>query len=76
MPQPQVLEGTWEEIAQYARKFTTAQRFRIIPLSSANQKTALNKPGEMIRKGMFPQLRDLTEADFKAAEWHGEEDEF
>jgi len=30
----------------------------------------------MIRKGMFPQLGDLTEEDCKSAEWHGEDVEF
>ena len=27
--------------------------------------------GSGLRRGMFPQLRGLTEEDFKAAEWHG-----
>ncbi len=29
------------------------------------------KKGKMIRKGMFPGLKRLTEEDFKAAEWRG-----
>jgi hypothetical protein len=29
----------------------------------------------MITKGMFPQLRDLTLEDFKAAEFHGDPDD-
>ncbi len=33
------------------------------------------KKGQMIRQGMFPQLRDLTEEDFKAAEFHGDPDD-
>lgn len=28
--------------------------------------------GQMIRKGMFPQLLALTDEDFKAAEFHGD----
>jgi hypothetical protein len=31
--------------------------------------------GQMIYRGMFPQLRETTEEDFKIAEWHGDEDE-
>jgi hypothetical protein len=76
MAQPQVIEGTWEEIAEHAHEFQGGQRFRLVPLPSASEKPILNKPGEMIRKGMFPQLRDLTEEDFKAAEWRGEDTNF
>ena len=31
--------------------------------------------GEMLRLGMFPQLRELTDEDFKAAEFHGDPDD-
>lgn len=30
--------------------------------------------GQMIRRGMFPELLAITEEDFKAAEYHPEED--
>ncbi len=76
MAQPPVIEGTWQEIAKHAKEFQHGQRFRLVPLPPVEESPALNKPGEMIRKGMFPQLRDLTEEDFKAAEWHGENMEF
>lgn len=33
------------------------------------------KQGQMIRKGMFPQLLALTDEDFKAAEFHGDPDD-
>ena len=33
------------------------------------------KKGQMLRAGMFPQLRDLTDEDFKAAEFHGDPDD-
>jgi hypothetical protein len=29
-------------------------------------------PGRMMTLGMFPELKGITEEDFKAAEWHGE----
>ena len=31
--------------------------------------------GEMIRRGMFPELQALTEEDFKGAEFHGDPDD-
>lgn len=33
------------------------------------------KQGQMIRRGMFPQLLALTDEDFKAAEFHGDPDD-
>ncbi|HZT43250.1 MAG TPA: hypothetical protein VFA07_13860 [Chthonomonadaceae bacterium] len=72
----QVIEGTWEEIAQHAREFNGKQRFRLIPLPSTDKQIQADQHGRMIRKGIFPQLRDLTEEDFKSAEWHGEDIEF
>lgn len=73
MAQSRVIEGTWDEIAEHAHEFQHGQRFRLVPLPVADEKPALNKPGETIHKGMFPQLRNLTEESFKVAEWHGEE---
>jgi hypothetical protein len=31
--------------------------------------------GQMIYHGMFPQLREITDEDFKLAEWRPDEDE-
>lgn len=31
--------------------------------------------GQMIRRGMFPELLALTDEDFKAAEFHGDPDD-
>lgn len=36
---------------------------------------AAPKKGEMMRLGMFPQLCELTDEDFKAAEFHGDPDD-
>lgn len=68
--QLQSLEGTREELEQYLKLAPRQQRFRIVPLPE-NADVA----GGMIRKGMFPQLRDLSEEDFHCAEWRGEETE-
>ena len=69
----QVVEGTWEEIAKHACEVDVGQRFRLIPLEGALTEGAEPKKGKMITFGMFPQLKDLTEEDFKRAEWHGED---
>ena len=41
----------------------------------ANGGPAAPQKGEMMRLGMFPQLSVLTDEDFKAAEFHGDDDD-
>ena len=67
----QMLEGTGEEL-QIHLKQHPHEHFRLIFLS----KVSLPKEppqSKGLRRGMFPQLRGLTEEDFKSAEWHGED---
>jgi hypothetical protein len=59
-----VFEGTWSEVAKEAETLSGDTRVRL--------EVVERKPGQMIRKGMFPQLRDITEEEFRAAEWHGD----
>lgn len=44
-------------------------------LPNGNGAPAAPQKGEMLRLGMFPQLRELTDEDFKAAEFHGDPDD-
>jgi len=73
MVQQRVFEGTGSELQEHLQQHPD-ERFRLILLSiddgSANQ-----SKGSGLRRGMFPQLRGLTEKDFKIAEWHGEDSE-
>jgi hypothetical protein len=66
-------EGTPEELVPYLAKHPN-QRFRLIPLEPEKEKP--RPKGRMIYEGMFPELRDLSEEDFKCAEWHGKEEEY
>jgi hypothetical protein len=70
-----VFEGTWEEMLQRSNELA-GQKVRVTVLtegeSAETPPTQDRKVGKPITFGMFPQLRDLTEEDFKCAEWHGE----
>ena len=71
--QPAYEEGTSEELVPYLVRHPK-QRFRLVPLLSEEKE--LSTKGQRIYRGMFPELKDLPEELFKAAEWHGEKDEF
>lgn len=79
MPE-QVLEGTWEEIALFGERLS-GRRVRLtileeeLPTSNGSESgaTGTAAQGAMIRRGMFPELRGLTDDDFQSAEWRGEE---
>jgi hypothetical protein len=70
-----VLEGTWEEVLQHSEELA-GQKVRVMVLTEAEAadtpSSRKKKTGKPITFGMFPQLRDITEEDFKIAEWHGE----
>ena len=74
-----VMEGTWEEITHYARNLAADQKVRLIVLTeqanSEDPAGAGSRGGAMISRGMFPQLQALTDADFRAAEFHGDPDD-
>jgi len=67
----QILEGTWDQVSKKAAQLKGDTRVRLEVIEPEKAK------GQMIRKGMFPGLKAITEEDFKAAEWRGPaEDEF
>ena len=66
----EVIEGTWEELSRQAEKFGS-HRLRVVILPDEAHLPA----SSMITKGIFPQLADITEDDFKRAEFHGDEDD-
>ena len=73
MVQRQTYEGTGAELQEHLKQHPD-ERFRLILLPS-NGDSATPIKGAGLRRGMFPQLKGLTEADFAIAEWHGEESE-
>jgi hypothetical protein len=71
MAWPHAFEGTGEELQEYLKQHPH-DRFRLI-LLPANSDRSEHTMGTGLRRGMFPQLRGLTEEDFKAAEWRSED---
>jgi hypothetical protein len=70
MVQLQILEGTGEELQKHLKQHPN-ERFRLILLAKGVPVQHQSQPMGL-RRGMFPELRGLTEEDFKAAEWHDE----
>lgn len=68
----QVLEGTWEELARHAPELR-GKRLRLVVLDEPAE--TVDAP-EYLTFGMFPVERDLTDEDFKSAEFHGDPDDF
>ena len=66
MTQAQIIEGTGEELQQHLKQ-QPKNRFRLI-LLPANTEHTEPVQGTGLHRGMFPQLRGLTEEDFKVAE--------
>lgn len=63
-----VFEGTWAEVAKKASHLQGTEKVRLEVLST-------DASGQMIKKGMLTASRDITDEDFKAAEWHSVEEE-
>jgi hypothetical protein len=61
-----IIEGTWSEVAKQMAALKGDARVRLEIVET--------KPGKMMKKGMFPQLKGLAEQDFKSAEWRGSSD--
>ena len=59
----EIIEGTWKEVVKRAASISLDAHVRLEVLGGQG--------GKMITKGMFPQLKALTDEDFKSAEWHG-----
>jgi hypothetical protein len=68
--QNQVILGDWEEVSRLYASELEGRRVEIRVLNEVPSK----KPPKYIFEGMYPQLKAITEADFKAAEWHGPTD--
>jgi hypothetical protein len=78
MPEHQVIEGTWEEIARYAGKYVASgKRMKlIVPLDEAQTDAhPLTPPVGHAYFGMFKDAVQTTEEDFKDAEFHGDPDD-
>lgn len=57
-----ILEGTWTEVSKEAQKLNGNEHVRLEVIEQP-------KDGKPIQLGMFKELGELTEEDFKAAEW-------
>lgn len=57
-----ILEGTWSEVSKEAEKLNGNERVRLEVIEPGAN-------GKMLQLGMFKELGDITEEDFKAAEW-------
>jgi hypothetical protein len=68
---PQVLEVTWEEIVRQAERLA-GKRVRLTILEDVDPPPRSGVPGTpqpgMIRFGMFPQLAQLTDEDFRSVD--------
>jgi hypothetical protein len=74
MTQPQALQGTSEELAAHLQRLKGRKNLLLIIPVEESSEVHSAKTGRILEFGMFPQLRGLTEEDFKSAEWHEEEE--
>ena len=70
----QIYEGTLDQLVKQLRQLPNTQKYKITVVPEETE--ASQGPSKIITFGMFPQLQSLTEADFKTAEWRGEDTEF
>lgn len=73
-----IFEGTWGEVAPKFQALTLAddQQVRIVVEDNGHDSSRPEvQQGQMIWRGMFPQLLGLTDEDFAAAEFHGDPDD-
>ena len=66
MTQPRIYEGTPDQLVKQLSKLPSTRKYKIIV--TADEPITINA-SSMITFGMFPQLRSLTEEDFRSAEW-------
>jgi hypothetical protein len=69
MAQPMILEGSWEEVLSHHSELE-GKRVKLIVLPESSP--GAHHESKKLQFGMFPQLKDLTEDDFKIAEWRGD----
>ncbi len=65
----QVYEGTPEQLVKQLSKLPSHRKYKVTVTPAEPE----HPQGTGLRRGMFPQLRGLTEEDFKAVEWRGED---
>lgn len=68
----QILEGTWEELARHAPELL-GKRLRLTVLDDPADNVGPRR--QYLTFGMFPQDRDLSEEEFRLAEFHGDADD-
>jgi hypothetical protein len=75
--QSQVLEGTWEEVREqfHGLKFSGRVRVVVSEQASAERQPAPATAPAYMYFGMFQGEKDVTEEDYKAAEFHGDPDD-
>ena len=69
MPQTQVYEGTPDELVKHLSKLPQACKYIV----TVTTRDAQQSRGLGLRRGMFPQLKGLSDEDFKAAEWRDDD---
>jgi hypothetical protein len=65
----QVYEGTPDQLVKQLSKLPQTRKYKVTVTSEDSEQPQ----GTGLRRGMFPQLRGLSDEDFKAAEWQGED---
>lgn len=59
--QHQVIEGTWEEVSKAAARLDAGAHVRL--------EVVARVAGKPLKRGMFPSVLALSEADFEGAGW-------
>jgi hypothetical protein len=77
MAQQQVIEGTWDEVQEqlHGLKFSGRVRVVVSEEPGAGEVVAPPHHGSYMYFGMFKSEGDITDEDFKAAEFHGDPDD-
>jgi hypothetical protein len=70
MAQAQTYMGTPAQLAKQISKLPASGKY-MVTVTLQEAEVDVTRP-KMITFGMFPQLKALTEEDFKSAEWHGD----
>lgn len=75
MTEPQVIEGTWEEIARHAGELAASgKRLKLIVPADDTEGEPLpeTRPSGRVYFGMFKGAPEATEEEFKEAEFRGD----
>ena len=76
---PNVIEGTWEDVIRHGVELAGKRvRLTVLPAEEDSSRTAepgAPVPAARVTFGMFPQLQEITEEDFKSAQFRGDTDD-